>query len=170
MLSHPHAGEYAPFYQRYVDLVPDGDFATVMTSPHPALLGRLRAAASRSAHRYAEGKWTLAEVVQHLCDTERVFAYRLLCFARGQVEPLPGFDENAWGPASQANGRDYGGLVDEFALVRRSTVSLVAGLPASVWTNGGVMSGGPATARAMPYLMAGHERHHDAILRERYGV
>ena len=170
MLTRPASGEHAEYYGKYITLVPDGDFATVMAGGHDALVARLRGAASKAGYRYAEGKWSLAESVQHLVDAERVFAYRMLAFLRGQEAPLPGFDENAWAPASEANARDFAGLVEEFALVRRSTVALVSSAPPHAWANGGVMSGHPATARAVAFIIAGHERHHDALFRERYGV
>ncbi len=170
MLTRPAAGEHAEFYATYVTLVPDGDFVDVMTSGHPALLARLRAAATRSGHRYADGKWSVAESLQHMIDTERVFAYRMLSILRGAETPLPGFDHDAWVPASVAHARDFGAMVDEFALVRASTAALIATAPAAAWANRGTMSGGSATARALPYIIAGHERHHDALFRDRYDV
>ena len=170
MLTRPAAGEHADFYRTYVALVPEGDFATVMAGGHEALVARLRGAAAKAGHRYAEGKWSLAESVQHLVDAERVFAYRLLAILRGQAAPLPGFDENAWAPASEADARDFAGLVEEYALVRRTTLALIASAPNAAWANRGVMSGNPATARALAFIIAGHERHHDALFRERYGV
>lgn len=170
MLARPASSEYAEFYGKYVALVPDGDFASVMTSGHAALLARLKSGSAKAGDRYAEGKWTLAESVQHLSDAERVFAYRMLCFARGGREPQPPFDENTWTPASQANARDFGGLLDEFATVRRSTILLVNSVPFAAWANLGVMSGNPASARGVAYIIAGHERHHDALFRDRYGV
>lgn len=170
MLTRPAADEHAEWYGKYVALVPDGDFATAMASGHDALVARLRAAAAKSHYRYAEGKWSVAESVQHLVDAERVFTYRMLSFLRGDTQALPPFDETAWAPAALADTRDYGGLVDEFDAVRRATIALVSTAPASAWANRGTMSGNPASARAVAYIIAGHERHHDALFRDRYGV
>lgn len=170
MLTRPVAGEYGAYYDTYVSLVPDGDFATVMTAGHAALCARLAAAEAKAGHAYAPGKWTVAEALQHVVDTERVFAYRLLALLRGDASPLPSFDENAYAPAAQAGRRTLASLVAEFEAVRASTVALVESAPPGAWTNVGTMSGKSAVARALPYIIAGHERHHDALFRDRYGV
>lgn len=170
MLTRPSPGEHAEYYGKYIALVPDGDFTSAMTGEHAALLARLRTNSAKAGFRYAEDKWSIAELVQHLVDAERVFSYRMLAILRGQTEPLPSFDEESWAPASHANARDFAGLVEEFALVRRATQALVASAPAAAWANRGTMSGNPATARAIAFIIAGHERHHGGILRDRYGV
>ncbi len=170
MLTRPDAGEHAEYYGTYVRLVPDGDFATVMAAGHAALSTRLRAAASKAHFRYAPGKWSLAESVQHLVDAERVFTYRMVSILRGDVQALPSFDENTWAPNSHADARDFVGLVDEFDALRAATIALVSTAPASTWANIGTMSGTPASARALAYIIAGHERHHDALYRDKYGV
>ena len=170
MLQRPAADEHAEYYGRYVALVPDGDLAAAMNASHAALLTRLRAAAAKAAHRYAPDKWSVAEVVQHLSDAERVFAYRMLYFARGGDQPLPPFDENAWAPASKANDRPFADVVEEYAAVRAATLPLITGIPAADWARRGTMSGNTASARAVAYIMAGHERHHASVLAARYGV
>ena len=170
MLQRPAADEHAEYYGRYIALVPDGDLVAAMHATHSELITRLSAAATKSAHRYAPGKWSVAEVVQHLSDAERVFSYRILNFARGNDQPLPSFDENAWAPASQADARPFADVVHEFDAVRAATVALVRGIPAADWARRGIMSGHPASARAVAYIIAGHERHHGALLAERYGV
>lgn len=170
MLIRPASDEHAEYYGKYVALVPDGEFATVMTSGHAALVARLRGNAAKAGFAYAAGKWTLAESLLHLADAERVFSYRMLSFLRGETTPLPGFDENAWAPQGKAAVRDFGGVVDEFEAVRQATIALVRGAPAGAWANRGTMSGTTATARATAYIIAGHERHHDALFHERYGV
>jgi hypothetical protein len=121
-----------------------------------------------AATRYAPGKWSVKEVVCHLADAERVFAYRALSIARGDQTPLPGFDENAWAPQSGADARPIGDLLDEFTAVRAATVRLLRGLDAPAWSRSGTASGKPVTVRALAYIMAGHELHHLSILKERY--
>ena len=170
MLQRPAADEHAEYYGRYIALVPDGDLLAGMNTAHTNLITRLRAASAKSAYRYAPDKWTVAEVVQHLSDGERVFGYRLLNFARGNDQPLPPFDENTWAPASKANERPYADVVNEFVAVRAATVALVQGISAADWARRGIMSGNAASARAVAYIMAGHERHHASVLAERYGV
>lgn len=171
MPTHPAADEYAPYFSRYIVLVPDGDLLDSLASAHADIVRRLRAVpAGRESHAYAPGKWTVREVVQHLSDVERVMSYRLLTFARGDRTPLPPFDENTWAPASQADARPLSQLVDEFDAVRAATVSLIRGVPGGAWANRGTMSGNPATPQALAFIIAGHERHHAAILAERYGV
>lgn len=170
MLQRPAPDEHAEYYARYIALVPDGDLLAALHASHADLLKRLRAASAKSHDRYAPGKWSVAEVVQHLSDCERVFGYRMLCFARGAAQNLPPFDENAWAPASKADDRPYDDVVDEYVAVRAATVALIWGIPAAAWAGRGTMSGNAATARAVAYIAAGHERHHASILAERYGV
>jgi len=171
MLSRPSADEYFEYYGKYIALVPDGDvrdhlrtqlFETV------ALLERVTDAKAEQA--YGAGKWTLKEVVLHLSDTERVFGYRMLRIARGDMTPLPGFEQNDWVPHSCANGRTMANLVMEFAAVRAATLALVDSVPDEGWMRRGTASGHTISARALAYIAAGHERHHLSIIRERYLV
>lgn len=119
-------------------------------------------------HRYAPDKWSIQELLGHITDTERIFAYRLLRVARGDETPLPGFDENAYVVSAEAEKCEWGGLVEEFACVRRSSVSLLANLPEAAWTRVGTTSNHPTSVRALAYIMIGHVEHHIAVLRERY--
>ena len=126
--------------------------------------------AGRAEHRYAAGKWSVAEVVGHLADAERVFSYRALRIARGDETPLPGFDENAYVPAGRFDRRPIADVVDEFTAVRHATLALLRGLPEDTLTRTGTASGYAVSARALAWIIAGHELHHRAVLRERYGV
>ena len=117
---------------------------------------------------YAPGKWTIKEVLGHMGDAERVFAYRALTFARGESVPLPGFDEQAWTPASGARDRTVADLVDELAAVRRATLALLSHLPSTAPLCRGIANGREISVRALAWIIAGHERHHLRILRERY--
>lgn len=120
--------------------------------------------------RYAPGKWSVKEILGHLADTERIFAYRLLRISRDDATPLPGFDENAYVPAGHFDDRSLSGLVREFRAVRAATIALVEGLPGTAWTRAGVASGKAISTRALAYILVGHVTHHLRVLRERYGL
>ena len=167
----PAAGEYAPFYAGYVARVPPGDVLARLRrqiGETAALLRPLDAAKAR--HRYAPGKWSVIEVLGHLCDAERVFAYRVLRIARGDETPLAGFDENIYVPAGEFERRSITDVLGEFEAVRAATVALLGSLPEAAWTRWGVASGQRVTVRALAHIIAGHELHHVDVLRTRYGV
>jgi hypothetical protein len=165
----PGADEYAPFYAGYVAEVPEGDVLDFLRHQTDEVLASLRPLpAARWRHRYAPGKWSIAEVLGHLTDAERVFAYRALRIARGDQTPLPGFDENAYVPAGGFDARAPAGLLTEYVTVREATVALFQGLPAGAGERRGVASGAGVSARALLYMIAGHERHHLRVLQERY--
>jgi hypothetical protein len=169
--SRPDTAEYNPYFQRYVDQVPEGDVLRVLRESGRDVVRALRGIPEeRGGHRYAEGKWSVREVVGHISDTERIFAYRALRFARGDTTPLQSFDENAYVPASGAEQRTLASLVDEFEAVRTATVLLFESLPDDAWTRHGPASGKEITVRALAYIAAGHALHHFRILREQYGV
>jgi uncharacterized damage-inducible protein DinB len=154
-LPRPAPEEAAPYYHGYI-----ADVAR--------LFGGLDDQAALA--RYAPGKWSIKEILGHLSDVERIFAYRLLRVARGDATPLPGFDENAFVPAGCFDQRPLRALMAEFRAVRLSTVALVSGVPAASWTWLVKASGKPVSARALAYIMVGHVTHHLGVLRERYGV
>jgi hypothetical protein len=167
----PDTGEFDPYYARYIDRVPDGDVATLLEQQIGETVAALRAVpAARATYRYAPGKWSIAEVLGHLIDAERIFTYRVLRIARADRTPIEGFDENEYVPAGEFDRRSLGELIEEFNTVRRATLALVRGLPAVAWTRMGTASGKPVSVRALIYITAGHERHHLGTLRERYGV
>jgi uncharacterized damage-inducible protein DinB len=168
-LPLPPGDEAAPFYASYLANVPDGRIAFHLQAQSVdihRLCGALSEAAAGSS--YANGKWTVKEVIGHLVDAERIFAYRLLRISRGDTTPLPGFDENAYAPEGQFNRRDVGDLLSEFALQRASTGALVNGIPPSAWARIGTMSGHRTSARALAFIIIGHTAHHVGVLRERY--
>ena len=154
-----------------MDRVPDGDVLELLSrqiEDTAALLGAVPEA--RAGHRYAPDKWSIREVVGHVCDAERIFAYRALRFARGDETPLAAFEEKAYVPAARFDTRTLAELVAELRDVRRATLSLLRNLDAAAWDRWGTASGHRVSVRALAYVIAGHERHHLAILRERYGV
>jgi uncharacterized damage-inducible protein DinB len=165
----PDHSEYAEFYAGYVALVPDGDVVAILATQLDDTFALLRELNDEQAlHRYAHGKWSIKEVIGHLADAERVFAYRILRFARADATPLQGYDENAYVPAGEFDLRPLASLMAEYAAVRRATVALLAGLPDGSWTRQGSANRYPTTVRALAWAVAGHELHHRQLLAERY--
>jgi uncharacterized damage-inducible protein DinB len=167
--SAPDASEYIPYYGRYIALVPDGDIIAQLerqVETTTRVLGGL--SAEQAEHRYAPGKWSIKEVVGHITDAERIFAYRALRFARGDATPLPGFDENAYVPAGDFGQRSLGELAAELRTVRAATLAMFRGLSDVAMTRAGVASDAPVSVRAVAWITAGHELHHVTLLRERY--
>jgi uncharacterized damage-inducible protein DinB len=168
-MDPPEAGEFNPYYQKYISRVPVGDLIDNLARQADETLSLLRAIPDNAAdHAYAEGKWTIKEVIGHVCDAERIFSYRLLRIGRGDQTPLASFDENAYTPAGQFGQRTFASLIEEFAAVRAATIALVAGLPSDAWLRTGTASDSTVSARALAYIIAGHELHHRAVLMERY--
>ena len=168
-IPRPDTGEYAPYFGTYISQVPDGDVMTLLErqiGETDAMLRNLTEA--QAGTRYAEGKWSIREVIGHLADAERVFCYRALSFARGDTQPLPGFDENAYVPAANFDARTLDSLAGEFTAVRRATVAFLETLDADAALRRGTANNLELSARAIAYIIAGHERHHVKILRERY--
>lgn len=167
----PAESEYAPFYAGYVASVPEGDIIELLRANGAELDALLRAVPEeQGGHRYGDGKWTVREVVGHMIDAERIFAYRLLRIGRGDKTPLPGFEESAYVVSSGSDARMMAALVHELELVRASTVALLESLPADAWTRLGTASGQAVSTRALAWITAGHAMHHVKILRERYGL
>ena len=168
-IARPHESEYAPYYGKYIALVPDGDLIDVLVRQIEDTAQLLGGVTERDAgFRYADGKWSIREVLGHLADAERVFAYRALRFARGDGTPLPGFDENAFVANARFDARPLEDLVGELRAVRAATVALFAGLAPDELARRGVANQTAMSVRAIAYVIAGHERHHGTILRERY--
>ena len=170
-LPRPAEGEYAPFYAGYVAKVPDGDILKFLETQ----LREVRALLStipegRGDHRYADGKWSIKEVIGHVCDTERIFAYRALRIARKDTTPLPGFEQDDYIAAAAFGKRTMASLVDEVVQVRDATLSLIRTFDAETGTRRGTASGKEVTVRALVYIIAGHMAHHVDVLREKYGV
>jgi uncharacterized damage-inducible protein DinB len=171
MNQRPEPNEYAPYYHKYIERVPDGDVAETLETQLADTLALLRSLSEEDGdHAYAEGKWSVKEVVGHVADTERIFSYRLMRAARGDATPLPSFDENAFAAAGGFGARTLASLVDELAAVRAATLALVRGLPEGAWERRGVASDNEFSVRAAAYIIAGHELHHANLLRTRYLV
>ena len=167
----PGPDEFAPYYGRYITRVRDGQIVATLREQLGDTLGLLRAIPeSRGGHRYAEGKWSIRECIGHMSDTERVFAYRAMRFARDDRTALPGFDENAFVANSAFDQRTLSSLADEFEAVRRATVALFDPLTPDELLRRGTASDNPVSVRALAWIIAGHELHHREILATRYLV
>jgi hypothetical protein len=169
--GRPADSEYAPFYAGYVALVPETDIVRALEAQRQEI-ERLAGSVSleRERHRYADGKWTIREVIGHLVDGERVFGHRAFCISRGEQAPLPPFDENLYVRESGYDAVPLGELARELVSVRGANLAALARLNQAAWERRGTVSGRPVSVRALAYVMVGHVRHHAAVLRERYGV
>ncbi|HTS87643.1 MAG TPA: DinB family protein [Gemmatimonadales bacterium] len=168
-ITRPADDEFAPYYRTYIDEVPGADALPVLREQREATARFLATVPeSRAGFRYAEGKWTLREVIGHLGDSERVFAYRLLRFARADETPLAGFDENHYVPAGGFERRSLADVAGELSAVRDATVALVSSLDGPAALRRGTANGKVMSVRALAWVIAGHETHHLRVIRERY--
>jgi hypothetical protein len=167
--ARPDKSEYPAYTEGYVSKVPDGDIVGTLSQQLDETLGLIRSIPeSRGGHRYAEGKWSIKEVLGHVIDSERVFAYRALRFARGDAVPLAGFEQDDYVRAGSFDKRSLSDLADEYANVRRATISLLANLDEAAWNRRGIANNNVASVRGLAFIIAGHERHHVEALRTRY--
>lgn len=174
MVTHvprPEPGEYAEHYADYIKAVEhDRDAIVALERQLPPLRAISTLTPEQAAFRYADGKWSVRQVIGHLSDAERIFSYRLLRIARGDETPLAAFDENRFAEMSNADQRTVAELGDELLWVRGSTLALVQGLDEAALTRMGTASGKPVSVRALAFITAGHTAHHLRVLRERYSV
>lgn len=165
----PPVEESGVYYARYISEVPDGDVAARLVTQLGETLAVLTSLSDDDAlYRYAKGKWSVKEIIGHLADSERIFAYRLLRIVRGDTTPLPGFDENAFVAGADFDRLPLAQLLHALRLVRENTVTLVHSLRPDDWTRRGTASDTPLSARALVWIIAGHELHHRTVLQERY--
>ncbi len=169
-IPRPTPFDHAPFYAPYVAAVPESADVRFMLEAQleevRGLFGPLSEA--QGLHRYAEGKWSLKEVLGHLTDAERVFGYRAFCVGRGESKPLPGFDEDAYVAAARFDARPLPSLLSEFVLVRQANLALFDAMDEGAWARIGNANSVQVKACAFPYFCAGHAAHHLGVLRERY--
>ena len=169
--GRPMPDEFAPFYAGYVGNVTEVDPLQVMESQGSATQAALAGIPEdRSLFRYAPDKWSIREIVGHLADAERVFAYRAMRIGRADETPIEGFDENAYVTAARFDRRPLAELAAELAAVRRTTLALFRGFEPATWNLRGVANNARVSVRALAYIIPGHERHHMKVLRERYGI
>ncbi len=165
----PAADEHHPYYSPYIARVSEPDALAALEGQLAEMLPFLRGLReAQGAHRYAPGKWSVKQVIGHVIDSERVFAYRALRIARGDRTPLPGFDGDPYAEAAGSDRRPLAELIEEIELVRRSNLAMFRALDEPAWTRRGVANDAEISVRALAFVIAGHGRHHVAILRERY--
>jgi uncharacterized damage-inducible protein DinB len=165
------ASDVSPAHAAYIELVPEDDVMAALqqqSSETQKMLASLDE--ERAAYRYAEGKWSIKELVGHVADSERILGYRALAIARGETQPLPGFDEGEYVRHAAFDAWKLGDLAEEYALVRRANIVFFQNLPEEAWDRRGTANNHPVTVRALAYTIVGHERHHLKVLRERYAV
>ncbi|MBZ5598166.1 MAG: DinB family protein [Acidobacteriia bacterium] len=171
MLVRPQANEYDPYYERYISLVPGADIVTALQTQLDQTIALLSAVSEEKAgYRYAPGKWSVKEVLGHVTDTERIFAYRALRIARNDRTPIEGFEQDGYvqyGPFSRYRLQD---LVQEFGYVRDASLSLFQKLNQEDWGRRGIANNAEISVRALAFVMAGHELHHRKVLKEKYGI
>lgn len=162
-------GDYLSFSQPYIDAVGDADLMELMRKQQNNFPQFIESLSEEKLHyAYGEGKWTVLEVLVHILDAERVFQYRALRFARKDVTPLPGFDQDIYVPNSMANSRTKASIIEEYKVVRGSSIALFAQFNDEILHRAGTASNGRMTVAALGFMICGHQRHHRNIIRERY--
>ncbi|HLY17362.1 MAG TPA: DinB family protein [Bryobacteraceae bacterium] len=168
-IAPPDTTEYASYYGRYITLVPGSDVvAALEDQPNETLALLSTLSDEQGDYRYAPGKWSIKEMLGHVIDAERVFAYRALRFARHDQTPLASFEQDDYVRTANFGDSALADLIEEFVCVRRSTVCLFRKLSSDAWMRRGVASDNPVSVRAIAYIIAGHELHHRRILQEKY--
>lgn len=168
-MQRPDPSEYDPYFQRYIDLVPETDIVTALEAQAgetQQLIASLDD--ERAMHRYAPGKWTIKGVLGHVGDAEKMFGYRFLAIARGETNSLPSFDENVYATHADFESWPLRDLADSLALMRRANLLLMRNLSEDGWNRRGIANGKTATPRSIAFITLGHERHHLRVLNERY--
>jgi hypothetical protein len=167
----PEPNEYDAYYHKYISLVPESDIRDAFSTQPGELRNALAGLPEeKGSFAYAEGKWTIKEVLSHLIDGERIFAYRMLRISRGDETPIEGFEQEGYIENSNAGNRPFADLLDEFELSRKANVLMLNNLDAAALSRMGTASGLPISVRALANICIGHVRHHLAILEERYLV
>lgn len=169
-ISRPDPSEFAPFYAGYVGKVPESGPAPLLEQQIGDLEKLRSLPEDKANYAYADGKWTVKELIGHVADAERVFSYRLTRIARGDTTPLAGFDENAWARTAPHGRRPMTAVVDEMIAVRRATLALIDSLDETAVSNVGLANNNSVSGRAICWIIAGHTQHHLDVVREKYGV
>ena len=168
-MNRPEKEEYAKFYANYISLVPETNVVAALENQVADLQNLFADVSDEKANfRYAEGKWSIKELLGHIIDGERVFSYRALRISRGDATPLAGFEENSYVANSNFGNTKLADLIAEFSSLRQSNVLLFKNLSDQSWLNTGTASDATVSVRALAFIMVGHIRHHANILRERY--
>lgn len=169
MIGRPEKDEAASYYSAYINLVPGENVLGTIESQLEETVSFLEGVSEeQSLHRYAPEKWSIRELLSHVNDTERVFLFRALWFARGFRDPLPSFDQDIGVAGAGADKVSWVRHLEEFRSIRLATLNFFQNLPAEGWMRSGIASENPFTVRALAYIIAGHVAHHTAVIRERY--
>jgi hypothetical protein len=168
-MARPDLSKVPAWYHRYIDKVAENDLAEAFTNHTSAFIDFMKnIPVDKRLYRYAEGKWSVQEVFQHVIDGERVFSYRAMCFARKESVPLPSFDENSYAAHSKADSRNWNEMLEEFSALRRSTEILFKSFDQDQLDTVGTASGNPVSVLGIGFIIVGHVAHHLSIIRERY--
>src|SRR5437870_3798610 len=169
MTGRPQAHESAPYFSTYIDQAPGDDPSALIESQLEEVLTTIASISEeQSLYRYAPDKWSIRQLLNHVTDTERAFAFRALWFARGLESPLPSYDQNVAASGAEADQVSWAAHVEEFRRVRLSTISLFRNMPSQAWARRGIASDNHFTVRALAYIIPGHFIHHVSVLRKRY--
>ena len=170
-IPRPAADEFFDYYGKYIEKVPGEDALSALSGQIADTVRLLRPLdGARALHRYAPGKWSVKEVIGHLSDTERVFAYRALRIGRGDTTPLAGFDETKYVPMASFDARPLADMLDELESVRTASLALFRSFDAAALARRGTANDKTVSVRALAWIVAGHELHHRGLLIERYGI
>lgn len=168
-MQRPTTGEYGHFFQRYIDKAAGDNAINVMEESYAPLQTFLSEIPENKAdYAYAPGKWTIKQMLQHIIDTERIFAYRALCISRGERQSLPGFEENDYAAIATAKDRTLADLIEELLLVRKSIILLFKYLHEEDLMRIGISNNNPLSVNALAFITVGHALHHKEVLLERY--
>ncbi|MEJ0104950.1 MAG: DinB family protein [Bacteroidota bacterium] len=168
-MARPDLSLVPAFYHNYINQVPGDDLMTAFKKESPAFIHFIESIpANKYDHRYAEGKWTLREMLQHIIDAERIFVYRALRFARKDSTPLPGFDENLYAETAKAGKRHWNELAEEFKVVRAGSEYLFGSFDEDQLNSAGISNNNSIPVLALGYVVIGHPLHHKKIIEERY--
>ncbi|MFI5220572.1 MAG: DinB family protein [Bacteroidia bacterium] len=168
-ITRPDENEYPEYFGSYISKISGDDLFKIFDDAHGQMTRVVVSLPEEKLnYRYAEGKWSIKEIIGHLIDTERVMSYRALRFARFDNTPLMGFEENDWAKVSNASARIFDDLIDEFNLVRASTIMLFKSFDEKMISSSGEANKKQMSVRAIGYMIAGHELHHLSVIKERY--
>jgi uncharacterized damage-inducible protein DinB len=169
VIDRPQAGEYAPYYERYISLIVENDILATLDRQRREMVLLLSGLSEEQGNfRYAPEKWSAKQVLGHVCDTERIFAYRALRIARGDVTPMEGFEQDDYVKNGPFARHAIAEVIEDYIAVRRATISLLRSLEEAAWSRRGIANKNEVTVRAIAYTIAGHEVHHRRILEEKY--
>ncbi len=168
-IARPEPSEHSPYHEGYISLVPGDDIISTLESQRRQTLILLSGRdESEGDLRYAAGKWSVKEVLGHVCDTERIFAYRALRIARADRTPIEGFEQDDYIRNSSFGSRPFPEIIEDYIAVRRATLTLFRNLDETAWMRRGIANNNEISVRALAYITAGHELHHRRILEEKY--